>query len=367
MTPFWHPVSTLLLADPVSYATSGVLRLMLPAGGLTLRYAGDRMWPAVAHGAVVTGAPLDATALHAGDVVIADVAGIPDLLRVRRRTESEVELIADADPAFATRVPVASVLGCVPGLSRQEAWRGRGRRRLSLDLREAWRGRVSSAEDLAESVRHKYDMQAPYYARVAEAGLDEELSRRICDRFPQQGDVLVVGCGTGRECFDLADLGFRVTGIDFSEGMISAARAESAQRGSDVRFELGDVRELERDPASLDAVLFTYDVYSFIPTRGERVEVLRALGERLRPGGGIFLSARRTKRVYDRLVLTAQWLSRNARGEWGASHTRYIGPDGELYRSAVRVFSPRGLRREVAAAGFADGRWQGGHALLEPR
>jgi hypothetical protein len=54
--PFWHPLSSVDLSDPPSFATPVLIRLFARAPeGLALRYAGDRMWPAVRHGQPVRG------------------------------------------------------------------------------------------------------------------------------------------------------------------------------------------------------------------------------------------------------------------------------------------------------------------------
>lgn len=53
MRPNWHPISAVLLNDPPVMAGAAALRLLLRAGPITLRYAGDRMAPAVRHGQVV--------------------------------------------------------------------------------------------------------------------------------------------------------------------------------------------------------------------------------------------------------------------------------------------------------------------------
>ncbi len=365
MTPFWHPLSTLLIADPVSFATEGVLRLMLPMAPMELLYAGDRMGSSVPHGTRFELRPAGEQDPAPGALIVVSLDGIPDLLRLQAVEGERLVLRADADPAPARSVPRSALLG-VSSLTGSAPRGGHTRRRRQLDLIEAWRGRPDG--DAAASVKFKYDMQAPFYAQVKEAGIDAGLERRFAERFPRPGEVLVVGCGTGRECFDLARLGWSVTGIDFSEPMIAEARAEAERRGVEARFEIGDIRSLPPAPASLDCVHFTYDVYSFIPTRAERIETLRALRARLRPGGALWLSARRVRRLYERGILWIQWLARRGEGvEWGASHTRFIGPDGRLHRSAVRVFDPAELRREIAEAGFAAGAWAGGHALLEPR
>ena len=61
-----------------------------------------------------------------------------------------------------------------------------------------------------------------------------------------------------------------------------------------------------------------------------------------------------------------RWLRRPA-DEWGASHTRYIAPDGTLHRAFVRYFTPAALRREARRAGLRVGAWHGAHLeLLAP-
>ena len=135
----------------------------------------------------------------------------------------------------------------------------------------------------------------------------------------------------------------------------------------EIDFVLGDVRDGRFGEATYSAVLFTYDVYSFLPRRDQRIEVLRRLRSLLRTPGSCFVSARRIGSSYDRLVLSQQWAARAGRGEWGDSHTRWIDTAGKLRRSYVRVFTPGQLGAEFAAAGMRLQDWKAGHGLLTPR
>ncbi len=57
--------------------------------------------------------------------------------------------------------------------------------------------------------------------------------------------VLELACGTGRVANTLALEGFRVTGIDNSDTVLSEARRKSASQGIDVEWVQADVRHFE--------------------------------------------------------------------------------------------------------------------------
>ncbi len=133
-----------------------------PGKTVELIYAGDRMVPALRHGRTLSlQAPSER--ILPGDVVVASPAGIPDVFRVDRLDGDEALLTADADPSPAARLPRGLILARVHLPSRRIGRRGREIRRFALDLGEAWMGRRDPAPTASDSVRAKYDTQAPYY------------------------------------------------------------------------------------------------------------------------------------------------------------------------------------------------------------
>ncbi|HJQ98703.1 MAG TPA: class I SAM-dependent methyltransferase [Candidatus Polarisedimenticolaceae bacterium] len=362
MSAFWHPLSAIYLDEPRALASPTVLRMILAGEGrATVRYAGDRMWPALRHGQTLEIVPLGGRRPDEGEVVLTVEEGIVDLLRVHGAGDG-LELVADADE---DRRPVAEadLLGHA-GMERRKP-RARSWARLRLDLVEAWRGRPDEASDPALTVRDKYDAQARHYARDTHP-LDAALAARLSATVPRGGRVLVAGSGVGREALAIEALGYDVVGVDFSARMVEEARAAAAARGSKVVFVAGDLREHEEARHSLDAVFFTYDVYSFIPSRNARRQVVERLHRALARDGVLFLSARRRSRARDRTFLTVQWLSGRFAGKpvaWGDSHTRWLDASGRLRRSFVHVFTPRALDAELRTAGFTLVAWEVGHGL----
>jgi SAM-dependent methyltransferase len=302
---------------------------------------------------------------RAGAAVIAAPGGIPDLLRVEDVKGEVLRLAADADPGSAIEIERRDLLAVATLDRRPYSAAAAGRRRRRLDIQEAWAGSPDRAPEPGSTVREKYEVQAPFYAANVQGGLAHELLRRISERLPAGSRVLVLGSGAGFECVDLAANGYRVTGLDFAPSMIEQSRALARQRSLDVDFRLGDLRDPTLTLDACDGVLFTYDVYSFIPERSVRVRVLLRLAETLTPDGAIFLSARIARSSYERFVLTLQH-ARQRGGEWGDTHTRWVDGAGTLHRSFVHLFTPRALEAELRAAGLRLAAWDGGHGLVLP-
>ena len=365
MKPFWHPLSALVLPDPPVFLTPNLLRLLLKKGGtIDIIYAGDRMAPALRHGAKVRLQRLE-EAPRLGEAVVACPSGIPDLLRVTSMSKSMIELRGDADPSEVLSVSREALLASARLPEEVPGQLLRFLRRYALDLREAVRERHDPGEPAA-TVRLKYDTQASFYATSPGKEIEESLLESIRQQVASGGRVLVAGSGSGRECFALARQGYEVVGVDFSPTMVETARSEARRRNVEVDFRHADLR-LHCEPAgSYDCILFTYDVYSFISDRQARIDLLQKMSRWLAPNGRVFLSARRVRGGYDRALLTLQWMAgaRRKASNWGASHTRWIAMNGTLHRSFINVFTERQLQREAKAGGFEIGEWKGGHAIL---
>ena len=72
---------------------------------------------------------------------------------------------------------------------------------------------------------------------------------------PGTQKVLDVGTGTGFLAIMAAELGFFVSGIDFSEKMLEIARKKTKERELDIFYIKGDFNELPFDNSSFDYVV----------------------------------------------------------------------------------------------------------------
>jgi len=94
------------------------------------------------------------------------------------------------------------------------------------------------------------------------------------------GRALDVACGAGRNAVWLAERGWRVTGVDFSDVALENARALAEERGVDVEWVESDLRDWQ-PPGEYDLVAL---LYLHVPA-DERHAVLVRTAASLAPGG----------------------------------------------------------------------------------
>ena len=185
---------------------------------------------------------------------------------------------------------------------------------------------------------------------------------RLLELEPGAG-VLDLACGHGRIANRLAARGCRVTGLDATPLFLELARQDAAERGVDVEYVEGDMRELPwRD--RFDAIANVFTSYGYFDDEGNR-EVLRAAHRALKPGGRFLIENNnllfimRNFREVDLSDRGGDFVvdRRQYELETGRMHTeRTIVRDGRVRRARffVRMFTAPELRDWLLAAGFAS-------------
>ncbi len=131
---------------------------------------------------------------------------------------------------------------------------------------------------------HYYDLLYHDKDYVAETQYVDKL---IGAYQPGARDILDLGCGTGNHDFNLADRGYRVTGIDRSRVNIENAKFKLAKRvgnSSELNFLVSDIRGFQLDQ-SFDVVISLFHVMSYLQRTVDLKAALKSVSAHLKPGG----------------------------------------------------------------------------------
>jgi SAM-dependent methyltransferase len=101
------------------------------------------------------------------------------------------------------------------------------------------------------------------------------------------GRALDVGCGEGRNAVWLAERGWEVTGVDFSEVGLDKARGLAQARGVQGRWVPANLLEYTPEPRAFELVLV---FYLQVPAEDRRT-IVRTVAEAVAPGGLFLLVA----------------------------------------------------------------------------
>jgi SAM-dependent methyltransferase len=101
---------------------------------------------------------------------------------------------------------------------------------------------------------------------------------------PAGSRVLDVPCGQGRHAHLLAEAGFNVDGLDYSEHLLKLARKRGT--GTSLRYTRGDMRKLpSRWTGRFDAVLNLFTSFGFFTDPTDDLKVIREFARTLVLGG----------------------------------------------------------------------------------
>ena len=164
-------------------------------------------------------------------------------------------------------------------------------------------------EDLIESSQRHYATTNQVAVLIQHSGdglyPPEE---KVLERFlPKVGSALVLGCGGGREAIALAKRGWRVVGIDNVPVVVETARANASREGVQIEFLCHDISQDIPLAQSFDLICFFGLVYSFIPTRKRRVQLLTACRKHLKPSGYCLFDFISAKPPSQRQVRAQRW------------------------------------------------------------
>jgi SAM-dependent methyltransferase len=201
----------------------------------------------------------------------------------------------------------------------------------SHEIKEFW---SQQAREHGESPAASWSDHRVIELEIAAIGARLEPGRRVLD----------AGCANGYSSARYAALGADVVGVDYIPEMIANAesrrQALPAEVAGKLRFRVGDVRSLEFEDASFDAVVSTRVIIN-LPSWDEQLSGLRECVRVLGPGG-LFLLSEATRQGWQRLNVF--------RREWGLGDIPM--PSFNLYLDQDRVVNA--LAGEVELRELSD-------------
>lgn len=119
---------------------------------------------------------------------------------------------------------------------------------------------------------------------AGEAQYVHGLIQKYC---PGAKTVLNLGCGTGNHDFELAKLGYEVTGVDMSEEMLAAADSRRASIACSITqpcFQQGDIRIIRLEK-TFDVAISLFHVMSYQTTNDDLQAAIATAKVHLADGG----------------------------------------------------------------------------------
>jgi SAM-dependent methyltransferase len=148
---------------------------------------------------------------------------------------------------------------------------------------------VMKPDDLVEFSRQTYarphNVEAWAEDALVDSGLSEDERDLLATLPAATGKLLLLGVGGGREAVPLARMGFQVTGVDYVAALVDRAVENAARRGVHIDGLVQEISRLDVPSDTYDVVWLSRAMYSLVPARGRRVQMVRRIERALKPGG----------------------------------------------------------------------------------
>jgi SAM-dependent methyltransferase len=150
---------------------------------------------------------------------------------------------------------------------------------------------VMRPKDLIEFSRQSYskahEVKAWGDKKWIESGLTPEEINLLEELPIIKGKLCILGVGGGREAIYFAKKGITVTGVDFISEMAQEARKNLELYGVKAEILVQEISKLKIQDNDYDFAWISMGLYSAVPTKKSRVNMLKNIGKALKPGGHI--------------------------------------------------------------------------------
>lgn len=180
--------------------------------------------------------------------------------------------------------------------------------------------------------------------------LHRMVSMLLGERVPEQGRVLVLGAGGGLELKALAEAhaGWRFDGIDPSAEMLALARDVTGPLAERMALHEGYIDAAPEGPFDGAVSLLTFHFIA----RKDRLETLRQLRRRLRPGAPLLIAHISFPQEEK---ARSQWIARHAGYAEGVTASgAHLDNALQVMGSKLTILPPEAEEAMLAEAGFED-------------
>lgn len=146
--------------------------------------------------------------------------------------------------------------------------------------------------DVKEKIRRYWDLSHDNYDKSPGHGLRSNQEKNVWTKalernlkLDKNSKILDVGTGTGFLALLLAELGYKVVGIDLSEKMMSKAIEKAESNGFDIKFQLGGAENTQFEDECFDAVISRHLLWT-LPNPKRAIEEWHRI---LKPAGKIII------------------------------------------------------------------------------
>lgn len=114
-----------------------------------------------------------------------------------------------------------------------------------------------------------YNITYRYFRAPWDIGAREELVELVEGGRLKPCRAIDLGCGTASNCIFLAQRGFDVTGVDYSEGAIELGRKRTRESGVEVNFIVDDLTNLKQVIGQFDLLVDYGTLDDLVPNQRE--------------------------------------------------------------------------------------------------
>ena len=173
--------------------------------------------------------------------------------------------------------------------------------------------------------------------------------------------ILDLACGHGRHANRLAELGYRVTGVDITPGFLDIAKKDAHERGVTVTYLQQDMRDINFTE-EFDIVLLLYTAFGYFNDE-ENFKVLQNIAKALKPEGMLCFDAPNRDNILKRMhpfhvdekgddLMIERYTFDSLTGK---SYNRRIVIRNGIRKDkfiALRLYNPSELKSLLRSAGF---------------